>query len=648
MITFEKRMVYTTPIGESSLPDLVRKENPHLKSRLDFYDELFAGYGHVASCFPYRQQDRYTRELTARETDVCVLENEFLRAEFLPGYGGRLWSLYDKKAQRELFYKSEVIRICNLAVRNAWFAGGVEWNCGVVGHSPMTVSPMHTVTYQTGDGLPVLRMYQFERIRRVVFQMDFYLKAALLFCRIKIINPHDHVVPMYWWSTAAVRSGEAARVVTRAESAYSKEALFTGAIYKTGVPIHDGVDVTYPSRIPRITDYFWRVPDEARKYICAFDEEGRGVMQTSTDRLKGRKIFSWGMRPGAKRWQQFLAGDNEDGSYFEMQAGLARTQYECLPMPPRSNWEWLEVYGAVSADKQKIHGSWSDAAAETERQIERLIPQKQLEEELIATRDTIGDRAAGRPVLSGGGFGALDLLLCDEKAYAHLDFGQTGEEQSDWLHLLRHGFMPEKEPETPPSSWMNQPEWTELLEKAAANADQYNWYTHLHLGVCHLHSGLADKAEQHLSRSVTLKPSCWALCALAELARGRGDLDTYAALCHKATMLKPGDISVTVHGMRAQIEAGCHETALTLYASCSPEIRSLGRVRLYASLAYAALGRTEEAEELLLAGGGLIVPDIREGEVSVTDLWMQIEQAKRGNAVSRETLSPPLDFDFRV
>ena len=46
---------------------------------------------------PYAMLDRYNRELVDMKFSTVVLENDFLRAEFIPALGGRLWSLFDKK-----------------------------------------------------------------------------------------------------------------------------------------------------------------------------------------------------------------------------------------------------------------------------------------------------------------------------------------------------------------------------------------------------------------------------------------------------------------------------------------------------------------------------------------------------------------------
>ena len=72
---------------------------------------------------PYRIQDRYSRDKRSMDMACVIMENEFLKAEFLPEYGGRLWSLYDKKNNRELLFRNPVMQPANLAVRNAWFSG---------------------------------------------------------------------------------------------------------------------------------------------------------------------------------------------------------------------------------------------------------------------------------------------------------------------------------------------------------------------------------------------------------------------------------------------------------------------------------------------------------------------------------------------
>ena len=178
-------------------------------------------YGRVPNILPYTMQDGYNRHQEPREFRVAVLENETLRATVLLPYGGRLWSLIHKPSGRELLDRNPVFQPANLALRNAWFSGGVEWNIGTTGHSPFTCSPLFAARVDTPEEIPVLRLYEWERIRQVAFQVDLYLPddSPVLFVSIRITNPHPETVPMYWWSNIAVPETPQTRVMVPAKSA---------------------------------------------------------------------------------------------------------------------------------------------------------------------------------------------------------------------------------------------------------------------------------------------------------------------------------------------------------------------------------------------------------------------------------------------
>ena len=131
--------------GVSSLPAI--SENLRLsfmenKFELGEDDGLFVNYGMVDYAFPYKVQDNYTRDLKNSLIDSVVLENDYLKATFLPQFGGKLHALFDKVENKDLLFTNSVVRPCHLAVRNAWMSGGVEWNLGYVGHHAFTCDLM--------------------------------------------------------------------------------------------------------------------------------------------------------------------------------------------------------------------------------------------------------------------------------------------------------------------------------------------------------------------------------------------------------------------------------------------------------------------------------------------------------------------------
>ncbi len=99
-LTFDELTIRAGHLGgESSLPSILPVLNVQTEksARLDEDDEIFFDIGKIRSIFPYNQQDLYDRALDPQSFRTAVLENEFLRARFLPELGGRLWSLFDKK-----------------------------------------------------------------------------------------------------------------------------------------------------------------------------------------------------------------------------------------------------------------------------------------------------------------------------------------------------------------------------------------------------------------------------------------------------------------------------------------------------------------------------------------------------------------------
>ena len=71
---------------------------------------LRVGYGRGGTLLPYRMQDRFSRDLSRRGFTALVLENDILRATFLPELGGRLWSLVHKASGRELLDANPAVR----------------------------------------------------------------------------------------------------------------------------------------------------------------------------------------------------------------------------------------------------------------------------------------------------------------------------------------------------------------------------------------------------------------------------------------------------------------------------------------------------------------------------------------------------------
>jgi tetratricopeptide (TPR) repeat protein len=616
-------------------------------------------YGRATSVLPYLMQDGYDRALDEAEHPTAVLENDLMRAEFLLDLGGRLWSLIDKRSGRELLYRNPAFRPANLALRNAWFAGGVEWNLGTTGHWPLTCSPLHAIAIERNDREPALRMYEYERMRGLIVEIEASLpeRQPLLTVRITIRNPRDTEVPVYWWSNIAVPEADDVRVVAPASSAWQFE-YDQARISRRPFPTIGDVDRSYTTRSRDAADYFFDLGSTPTPWIAALDAAGCGLFQASTSRLRGRKLFLWGSGRGGRHWQRWLTDGG--GEYLEIQAGLARTQLEHLPMPAATEWSWVEAYGLAEADRRAVHGAdWRPAVEAAARAIDSGQVAKVLEAESV--RDRSDDRIiAGLQRASG--FGALE----DERrrragepplssARTPFDPSDIGPDEQWWAAALRGEALP-SDPAAAPLGYQSDPAWLAVAEAADG------WAARLHEGVIHAAAGELDDAERAWRASVASADNAWAWRALAALHAHRGEDDRAAEAYGRALELQPTLAPLIIETMRFLIGAHRPAAALTVLERHGVH-PTHGRIRLLEARAALDAGDLARCGRLLEAG--IEVPDLKEGEESLDALWLDY-QARRlasadgvrpdadgavpGRYLARaaEDFPPPPEYDFRM
>lgn len=650
VLRVEERTLLLAELGPvSSLPvvypTLAQPYGPDEEPPPDIPAEMAAGfrYGGVPNIFPYQLQDGYGRDVLARQVPAVVLENARLRAVFLPSLGGRLWELYDKVRGKHLLHTQQRIQFANLALRNAWFAGGVEWNIGTRGHSPSTCSPLHAAIVRTPEGTEILRMWEFERLREVVFQIDAWLPADsdALFVAVRIRNPNAREVPMYWWSNAAVPETAGTRVIAPAGAAYATDSA--AGISRVRPTSHRGVDASWPVRNAVAADYFFDLDSQQRPWIAAADDDGDGLALLSSPRLRGRKLFVWGSGEGGRRWQDWLSPGS--GHYAEIQAGLAQTQYQHVPMAAGAAWSWVEAYGNAQMDPGPAHSSdWPAAVGHAEAKVEQLVPAAELAAALAAA-GRWADLAPDGRVLSGSGWGALEALRRARSGAGWID--ETGTpfsaasldaQQRPWLELLDgRGFSGS-------DSFVAGSDWEELLsvsrpvpEQEPAPVPEQESVQEpgsacgpdaaFHLAVMHhARQELAPArllyertlaGKRHSARTAALAHRGLGLVLLA-LEEVQAGLDQLAAACAR----DPGNVPLLAEAMSLQLRHGAPEVALDLAGRAPEAVAAVGRIRYLAALGQARAGHAAKAAAMLRAG--IEVADLREGENCLAALWLEV------------------------
>jgi hypothetical protein len=653
-LSFETVQLPVADIGElNPLPKLDGLLDPPFElDTTGLPDDIRDGvaYGQVDNLMPYLHQDGYGRNRRPGELRLVVLENDQLRAGVVPDLGGRVWSLVHKPTGRDLLYRNRVLQPANFGLRNAWFSGGLEWNIGTRGHSPTSCSPMHTAIVDGAEGVPVLRMWQWERLRDVAFQVDLWLEGELLLAYVRIRNPNDWVTPMYWWSNIAVAETPDTRVLAPARTAY--RTSYAGRLEQVGVPDATGLDVTRPRSSDHAADLFFAIDDDVQPWLTALDADGCGLVQTSTARLGGRKLFVWGQSTGSRHWQEWLSGGGDP--YLEIQAGLATTQYEHVPMPAGAEWSWVEAYGLAETDPSVAHGAdWERAIESVEAKVRRLAPAERLDG-LLADASARADRPPTEMVSLADGWGALERRRREQTGEMPPDTPGTPfaddsitDEQRPFADLLASGDFPDLDPSHPPRGYVVGGDWRGRLAGSVES-----WASLLHLGVTAHAAG--DLAEARAAYERSLRHVCtpWALRNLALLLPPKERADVLL----ESHRLAPDLWQLAVEAGAALLAAARAEDALALLDEAPPSVREHGRSRLLEVRAALDAGAVDRAGRLL--DDGVEVADLREGEVALHALWRDCEArrlvARRGMPVDEairgevRELPVPWRYDFRM
>ncbi|HEY9078185.1 MAG TPA: DUF5107 domain-containing protein [Anaerolineaceae bacterium] len=602
---------------------------------------------------PYRMQEIYDRRRVPYSMKTAILENEILRATFWLELGGRLMSLVYKPLNRELLFNNPVFQPANLSIRNAWFAGGIEWNLPHYGHHFRTCEPVFAAAIQGDQGEPGLRLYDFDRCKGLLWQIDFYLppQAQFLTAFIRVINPQEQDTSMYWWTNIAVPEAPGVRVLApTADAIYIDRNLTSfGFAQLPHLPSLPGKDPTYSLNWGNANEFFFQCDAADIPWEAALDERGEGFIEASSPRLKYRKLFCWGTHQGGRHWQEFLAVPGM--AYLEIQAGLAPTQLHHLPFAAGEVLHWTEFFGYLQADPVKVHDPCYDSAW---RAVDAVLKTRLDAAQIARIEAGCLSRADQTPAVilnQASGWGALEMMrrshssAPDGTGFPAFSFpaDTLTAEQQRWLPLLSGGALAEQPPSLEPGEWLVQKEWRDLLAASLQNPANRNWFALLHYGVMLAENLEEEAAASAWRESLEKQLSPWAYRNLAALAQRRGilqealacyDLAWSLAKSLKVSMLEP----LAAEYLSCLLEAQEFARAWRLAESLPAAVAGSDRVQILKATAALKLNHLEVVEAILQRE----FATVREGQVDLTNLWFEMWRRRIALETGRSLEDIPL------
>ena len=151
---------------------------------------------------------------TPRNVTAVKLENEKLKWEIIPQWGGKVHSLTHKSTGAPLLLENNVHMPFNGAVRKPFASGGIEWNWGggrgQIGHSVFSEDAAFIAKVNDADG-DHIRIYEYDRFNSTIWQVDLLLtntsttspSSHAAWIHVKLINPTKDNLRGYWWTNTA-------------------------------------------------------------------------------------------------------------------------------------------------------------------------------------------------------------------------------------------------------------------------------------------------------------------------------------------------------------------------------------------------------------------------------------------------------------
>jgi tetratricopeptide (TPR) repeat protein len=291
--------------------------------------------------YPYSALDNLTDKKVTVTYPAIYLENEYLKATILPDMDGRVYSLYDKVAKREVFYRNNVIKYGLVGLRGAWISGGVEFNFPN-GHTTDTVSPVARRIQRNPDGSATVIVGDMDQVSNMHWEVALTLRpgVARLEQHVLLFNSTPLAKLYWWWANAAVPATEDMQFIypMREVNPHSHTQIWTFPVWK-------GVNYSWYRNVRHATSLFG--VDVHRNFFGAYYHKADdGVIHVADyHQVYGKKTWTWGVAGDGLIWTHLLTDD--DGPYNEIQAGRFQTQLSQEFMAPHKLESWAEYWYPV-------------------------------------------------------------------------------------------------------------------------------------------------------------------------------------------------------------------------------------------------------------------------------------------------------------
>jgi hypothetical protein len=314
---------------------------------------------HREHLFPYTSYGDTETTPAPRAWRMAVLENEFLRLEVAPELGGRVYSLFDKRVEREVLFSNPVVKPVRILPIWAFISGGIEFNFPIA-HSPTSIAEVGCASGRIGD-YGYIRVGEREARTGMEWAVEWGLAGGhpILVQRTALRNATGAAHPWMMWTIAALRSTEGTEFVHPPH----RVLLHDDRLAETDWP---GEDLNWDRHYRQMSALFWK-PGSAPHFGVYHHDLGLGLMHVADPApLPGKKVWTY----GHGKHRVWANATTEGGlSYLEIESGplLDQSEKPLFPAGSERRYEefWVPVHSREACDRADPGLGWRHSRWQT-------------------------------------------------------------------------------------------------------------------------------------------------------------------------------------------------------------------------------------------------------------------------------------------
>ena len=306
--------------------------------------------------YPYHAFMGYSSESEKQSWQVIKMENDYIEVFVLPEVGGKVWGAIDKSNGEEFIYRNEVMKFRNIALRGPWTSGGIEFNFGIIGHTPATATKVDYLVRKNNDGSVSTFVGGMDLPSRTFWRVEVNLEKdrSNFKTNTSWYNSTPMVQPYYNWMTGAAFAKDDLELVFPG----NQFLKHNGEVRNW--PIDDeNRDLTLYTNNQFGGHKSYHVIGYWKNFFGGYyHNDGYGFGHWANhDVMPGQKLWLWSLSDQGGIWEDHLT--DTDGQYIEFQAGRQFVQYRedskdnnpirKASFDPYASDQWTEYWFPVQA-----------------------------------------------------------------------------------------------------------------------------------------------------------------------------------------------------------------------------------------------------------------------------------------------------------